>query len=151
MELCTIFESDIEELLQLCAALYEESPNYKDCKYEPVVARTWFYNAINTPDSFFCRKVVKDGKIIATMVGFIVNMTFSLMKSGGEVGVFVLPEHRGSRAAVLLIRDYENWLIGHNCRRNILSITAGINDERAASFYKKLGYRHFGESFIKEL
>lgn len=151
MELCQITEADVEELMQLCAALYEESPNYKECKYEPAIARTWFFRAINEPDSYFCRKVVKDGKIIATMVGFIVTMTFSLTKSGGDVGVFVLPEYRGCKAALMLVIAYEKWLKAHECKRSILSITAGINDDKAESFYKKLGYRDFGKVLIKEI
>lgn len=150
MELCKITDADIDELMQLCGIMYEESPNYKSCKYEPSVARNWFNNAIEYPEAYYCRKVVRNGKIVATMVGFIVTMTFSFTRTGGDVGVFVLPEARGSKAAFLLVYDYEKWLQAHDCKRSILGVTAGINDDKAASFYKKMGYRHFGEMFIKE-
>ena len=64
---------------------------------------------------------------------------------------YVLPEWRGTRAALLLVRAFEKWAREFGINHAILGVHSGLFPERTGRFYGKLGYRPMGGNFMKEL
>ena len=132
---------DIPGLVELGRAMYAESPVYRHMPFEDAVARGWFFRALEQPESVFCRMTEIDGKLTGAMVAFCGPMMFSSVKMASDLGMYVFPEYRGTRAAYLLLKEFEEWLVAQECKRAILGVTAGIDNEGALSFYKKMGFK----------
>jgi GNAT superfamily N-acetyltransferase len=54
--------------------------------------------------------------------------------------VWVAPSHRGGSTAVRIIRAIETWALEHGVDDLYLSQSTGIEVERTAEFYQRLGY-----------
>ncbi|MCF1334430.1 GNAT family N-acetyltransferase [Acinetobacter baumannii] len=62
--------------------------------------------------------------------------------------IFVIPEHRGSRAAYLLINTFIRWAKGMGCQWIQCGTATGIETEKTINFYQKMGFQHTG-SFLE--
>lgn len=141
---------DIDKLVELARAMYAESPIFSQTPFEDTVARGWFFRALETPDLVFCRLIEKDGALIGAMLAFCGAMIFSSVMMASDLGLYVYPEHRGTKAAYLLMKEFESWAKAQNCRYAVLGVTAGINNDAALGFYKKMGYSDLGKTVRKE-
>jgi len=54
---------------------------------------------------------------------------------------YVRPANRGSRAALLLLRDFESWALGLGCREVCIGTSTGFEYD---GLMEKLGYRKTG-------
>jgi len=64
---------------------------------------------------------------------------------------YVRPENRGSSAAFLLVQAFEDWARTIDAREIRLAVHTGLFPERTGRFYQKLGYRHMGGNYMKEI
>lgn len=64
---------------------------------------------------------------------------------------YVRPEKRGSDAALKLVRAFEDWAETIGAREVRLAVHTGLFPDRTGRFYEKLGYRHMGGNFMKEI
>lgn len=90
-------------------------------------------------------------KIIGTLTAQLTRYAFS-QEFMAQYDLFhVHREWRGSRAALLLIRAFENWAKEFNVGRAILGVHSGLDAERTGRFFEKLGYQPMGGNFMKEI
>ena len=54
-----------------------------------------------------------------------------------EVLLYVDPEYRGTRAALMMVRAFEQWAEPYDKRAGS---SLGIDDDKAINFYSRLGY-----------
>lgn len=64
---------------------------------------------------------------------------------------YVIPEARGSSAALRLVKAFENWASEVGARLVFVGVHTGMKIEVTGRFYEKLGYRHMGGNYMKEL
>ena len=93
----------------------------------------------------------KDNKLIGFIAGMVQPYFFSQRKRVTDMGFFVQPEHRGSSAAIKLIKALENWAKENNVVDVCLGQTTAVKLEETQKFYTRLGYKTVGFNTVKHL
>lgn len=86
----------------------------------------------------------KDGKDIGFIWVVVSRFVWSSAIVATDQLLFVLPEHRGSRAGIKLINAYKEWALSKGAVAANLSVASGIHQERTAALYEKLGFESLG-------
>ncbi|MGL6086631.1 MAG: GNAT family N-acetyltransferase [Enterobacterales bacterium] len=60
---------------------------------------------------------------------------------------YVVPRHRGSRAAIRLVRAYQEWAKEIECAEVRLSVASGIHHDRTEKLYQRLGFTPYASTF----
>jgi len=91
-----------------------------------------------------------DGQIIGFMIAAMVPYIFSFKaRYASDLAVYVIPEKRGTSAAIRLVKAFEEWADTQNAAEKKLGVSTAINIERAHGFYTKLGYNQVGGLYTK--
>lgn len=90
-------------------------------------------------------------KLIGFIAGMVQPYFFSQRKRVTDMGFFVQPEHRGSSAAIKLVKALENWAKENNIVDVCLGQTTAVKLEETQKFYKRLGYKTVGFNTVKHL
>lgn len=90
--------------------------------------------------------------LVGMFVATCGTMWFGKDRIAGDLAFYVVPEWRGGMTSVLLLRQFEAWARGEAEAKFIApGISTRIDHERVRALYLKLGYRPFGERFLKEV
>jgi GNAT superfamily N-acetyltransferase len=103
------------------------------------------------PSKWYCKAAVKDGVIIGGMLGFVSEAYYSQDKIAFEMTVMVLPEHRGSRSAWLLIKDFTAWAEQAGAKQIRVGVGTGPQGYGASRIYGKLGYETSGFTHVRHV
>ena len=91
----------------------------------------------------------------ATVVGFtcavVHESVFNDRKRVSDIGVFVLPAHRGTEIAAILVEMLEHWAMQQGADEVWLGQTTGSNIDKVAEYYQRLGYTIRGFNAVKEI
>ena len=139
---------DAMGVFKLCAAMHAET-DFKHCQFSPerVFGTISQWIAAETNAVFIA---VKDGAPVGMLVGQLTQQWYSEDLFAIEKIFFVAPEHRGSRAAYMLVREFFQW----GCDSHAKHITAGIasgSGEAGARLYQKFGMKCLGSNFAIHL
>ena len=94
---------------------------------------------------------IENNKIVGFISGFAHEYFFSNRKKASDLGFFVLPEYRGSRAALKLVKSLENWANEMNVDELYLGQTTAVEMDKTRQFYERLGYKTVGFNTVKHL
>ena len=144
------YPTDIEPLLVLCQLMHEES-YYKIFDYQEKKVRQLFYTALDTPDTMGLWIAEEHDEIIGFLLGFLTPHFFGTDLQACDLGIYMLPEKRGSLASVRLIKAFEAWAIERGAKEVILGSSTGIARERAVKLFTKLGFTHEAPALRKVL
>lgn len=131
--------ADIPHGLAIGALNHAESI-WRDRPYDPVKLEATARQAIDDPDWLALVATLDNGQVIGYMIAFLTEFFFNKDKQACDLLVFVSPGHRGSRAALRLIRAYKAWAKSQGAREAILGLRIGTNLERTGRFYRKIGF-----------
>jgi len=106
---------------------------------------------MTTMPTFVVFLAEKDGKLIGFIAGMVQRYFFSLRERVTDMGFYVLPDHRGTSAAIRLIGALENWTKEMNVDDLYIGQTTAINIEKTQKFYSHLGYKTVGFNTVKHL
>lgn len=91
-----------------------------------------------------------DKTICGFLIGALAPYIFSPARYASDLAVFVVPEKRGTSAAVRMIKAFEDWAKMHNAVEFSFGVSTGVQIEKTHAFYNKLGYTHVGGVFKKK-
>lgn len=94
---------------------------------------------------------IDNDKIVGSIGGAVLPYFFSTRKKVGDLGFYVEPEYRGSRAAIKLVSALESWAKEMGVEDIYLGQTTGVEVEKTKDFYERLGYKVVGVNTIKHL
>jgi len=106
---------------------------------------------MTTMPNFVVFLAEKDGKLIGFIAGMVQRYFFSLRERVTDMGFYVLPDHRGTSAAIRLIGALENWTKEMNVDDLYIGQTTAVNIEKTQRFYAHLGYKTVGFNTVKHL
>jgi GNAT superfamily N-acetyltransferase len=95
--------------------------------------------------------VIKNNKILGFIFAIAHEYFFSNRKRVSDLGLYVLPEYRGSRAALMLIKALETWAKEIGADDLCLGQTTAVNMDKTRQFYERLGYKTVGFNTVKHL
>lgn len=150
IEVRPLEEGALTPLVDLTKAMHGEAPQYRDYPFEPFKLFDWGRLCLTDPN-WLCL-LAWEGE---TPIGFIavgcVEMIFNRETTVDDLGLYVIPEKRGSTAALRLVRAMEAWATKTGSRTIRLGITTGVEAERSAKFLARLGYEQTGLMLTKRL
>ena len=100
----------------------------------------------------FCALIAEeDGVPAGMMTGMASHYLFSPYPVAQHDTFFVRPEHRGGRAARMLIDQFVEWATEIDAVRVILGVHTGIAPEKTGRLYRLLGFTEMGGLYFKEI
>jgi GNAT superfamily N-acetyltransferase len=94
---------------------------------------------------------IENDKIIGFISGLAHEYFFSNRTRVSDLGFFVLPEFRGSRAALKLVKSLETWAKEKGADDLHLGQTTAVEMDKTRQFYERLGYKTVGFNTVKHL
>lgn len=94
---------------------------------------------------------LENNQIVGFISGIVHEYFFSNRKRVSDLGFFVLPEYRGSRVALKLVKLLEAWAIEKKVNELHLGQTTGLDIDKTKRFYERLGFNTVGFNTVKHL
>lgn len=136
--------------------LYEESPRYRRFSYSEARVGALLRGMVG--DTLVCDApggavvAEDDGRVVGTLVGVVAPLFFSDDKVATDYTFYLRPEYRRrGRAAVLLLRAFEDWAISAGAVEIVLGATTLINNDSTVGFLVKSGYSMQGYQLSKRV
>lgn len=145
MQITRLSDNQFDEFFELVKSMVAEA-EFKDAAPDRQIIWTAYKNP--KVATFIA---VKENKIIGFLAGVIGPYFFSTKMRVCDIGFYVIPEYRGSRAAIRLLAALENWAKENNVADVCIGQTTAVNMEKTQQFYNRLGYSTVGFNTIKHL
>jgi GNAT superfamily N-acetyltransferase len=92
---------------------------------------------------------VNRDEIIGFFAGIITEHYLSFDRCAQDIGVYVVPEHRGSTAFPRLIYAFEDWAKQHGVTDLVLGVSTGILQDQTVCMYERMGYKIASYGLVK--
>jgi hypothetical protein len=144
-------QADISATLDLCRSMHAES-GYSFLAFDEQKVASMINRYLTDSAAYFAYLASRrDGKKVGIMAGYLGTYVFSNAKQAIDQIFFVLPEFRGSRAALVLHREFRAWAIKQGARELSIGVSTGVGVERSGRFLKRLGMNEVGANFKERL
>jgi len=143
-------EQDFPEMLRLGQDMHNESPRFNVHRFDRVKSES-FLGAMASNPNCLSLVVESQGELVGMLLGYLASHLFCDALTANEVVVYVSPSHRGSSAAVKMLRYFEDWSIEHGAAEIVLGISTEVDSEKTRAFYQRLGFTPTGHSLIKRV
>ena len=147
IRLCT--KKDILPMMHLACQMHEESPAYRDLPIELVKLENLALAAIENPRAATIMVFTTDGRVTGMFGAIATEEYFGTAITTCDLFLYVLPEHRGSLAALRLIKEYEKWAIDLGATRINLGITTGLLEAETGKLFEAAGFKHSGHLYTR--
>lgn len=143
-------ELDAVQILPMMERYWQEMPEHLRGEFRLDCAAEGFIHLFNLPGRVGL-VAVQDGKLIGLFVGVVAPVHWwNQEKHGIDLILYVLPEHRGSTAAVKLLKAWEDCAKASGAKSVRISVASGFSTERTGRLYERLGYTQLGSLYSKE-
>ncbi len=137
---------DMERLILLAAMMTSESPVFVRHPFSVGKARDLITALIPTGGLIVaCQR----GEVIGFFAGIISEHWLSFDTYATDIGIYVLPEHRGSTAFPRLIHAFESWAIEKGAQELHLGVSTGIHPEQTVRMFERLKYTMSSYGLVK--
>lgn len=92
-----------------------------------------------------------NNQVVGYFVGCISKHFFTEDLQAHDLALYVTESHRGSSAAVKLVKAFEAWVKNQNVKQVWFGQSVGHEIEKTQKFYERLGYKTMGVNTVKEL
>ncbi len=137
---------DLNVLLALGSLMRAESLE----RYPPTErehARKYLEAALNMPETFLMVLAEDEGFPVGMMTAGAGPYSFSSRLRTASDLLFVIPDYRGSRAAMRLVRRFKDWSDSIDADSATLSIATGVSPERTGRFFEIMGFQPMGKTY----
>lgn len=137
----------IEDLLR-CAFIegFETNPLYQQIGFHEEAARAWVVQMLtNHKHAIF---LLEDDGPVGLIAGMVQPYWFAMADTAMQVLLYVMPESRKGRAALKLIRAFEDW---GSKWGSVANLSATIENEKVFGLYNRLGYLPVNTRYMKEV
>lgn len=107
--------------------------------------------ASHTHPSGYFRLAVLGDKVYGAFLGMISRGFFCDALIAKDMGWWVKPEHRGSPAALRLLRDFEKWAKEMGATKSMIGQTGVENIDKTTRLFEHCGYEIVGYNTSKDL
>ncbi len=137
---------DLVQLLEMGRLMHAESPRFRPVPFSTEKAQQLIEQLISRGGAFVAEV---DGALVGMFGGVVFEHFFSTTKMAADVVLYVTPEYRGGSLAARLVHAFERWAIEAGADELVLGVSTGIEAERTAGLYERLGYERSGISLLK--
>jgi hypothetical protein len=143
----TATPADIAEILDLGQQMHAESA-FRHFDIDIPKCAMLIHTCLTNPDTHFIRVAVgPTNEIVGMLLGYISEYYFGRDLIASDYLWYVTPEYRGSRAAVLLLRDFQKWAEERNASEVHMGLSTGVHAEKVGALLENLGYDLVGGNY----
>lgn len=141
-------EPDIETFVELGRRVHAEGVS-NAFPYSPDKVRVLGERAFSEKKGRYGLLVAeRDSQAVGMLVGMADSLFFSEAVVATSLVFFVVPEHRGSMAAVKLLHAFKKWAKACGAEAIQIHVTNGVRMQQADRIMKKLGFRQTGGNYM---
>jgi len=146
------FEVDrLRDILQLGVAMQQES-EFSAIPFDiEQAAQSIVALVVNNPRGFGMLAYTDEGKPVGMISGSITPYFFSRGWVASDFVWFVLPEYRGSRAAVKLLKLFKSWATEKGASELYMGVTTNVSADRTGELLQRMGFKHVGGNYRARL
>jgi GNAT superfamily N-acetyltransferase len=139
-------------LMSMGERMWHESDHFKRHPHDLQTIKD-LSHAVNTNPYYECFVAELNGKPVGMWVGYMHRVWFSHadVMAVSDLVFYVDKEHRGTSAAIRLLRAVETWGAAMGAVENTVGLSSGIDTEKTTCFFEKMGYTHGASIMVKEL
>lgn len=146
VRLATVY--DLPQVYALAEAAYGES-RYRRHPLRREKFERLAELAEQQPDAVLLLVAEHGDSIVGFMCGIVTEHYFADMIYATNLALYVAPAARGSRACLIMIRQFEREARRRGAAEVMLGVTSGVHPERTARLYNALGYETVGALTVK--
>ena len=147
IRLCT--SEDFGSMLELAHLMHQESPVYRDLPLERHKLLELAHASITRPELALLIVCTTNGQITGMLGGLSTTEYFGPSITTCDLFLYVHPDHRGSSAALRLIKTYKKWAEDLGATRINLGITTGVLLAETGRLYEAAGFKHSGHLYTR--
>ena len=106
---------------------------------------------IDNPRGFGVIAYTDDGVPAGMLAGGLSYYMFSRGSVANDYAWFLLPEHRGSRAALKMLKMFKTWARDNGATELYMGITTDVSKDRTGELLKRVGFDHVGGNYRVKL
>lgn len=142
---------DVMPAMKLGERYVVEAGAYIDIPYDPELAAGRMIEAIRDDDQLFI-VVLRHGEVVGLLwAAYGPFLIWSPECIATDIVVYVMPEYRGTKGSLGLIKAYREWAEDKGAKEVRLSVASGIHEEKTGKLYNKLGFEHLGSQYRRKL
>lgn len=143
-------QGDVEYSVRLAKDMHHESW-FSHYDFDINKARQLWDRKVAQPDNYCLFVAEEDGAVIGVFAGIAFEHFFGNDKVASDLILYVDPDRRGGTAAPRLIKAYEQWARDVGCKDIQIGVSTGVQVERTARLFEKLGFGHRAYIFRKRV
>ena len=138
---------DVMHFVSLGRSMHREGV-YSFVDYDEVIAMKTARDYIISPDC--CAYLIFRGEeAIGMHMASLTTYFFSPAKLAASLVIYVKFDHRGSRAALMLMNAFLDWAKLKDADEMYIGVSAGIKLETGDRFFKHFGFEYVGGNYKK--
>ncbi len=150
MKIREMLETDLPQVTELAWAMHQESC-YRDNDFKVAKVRSIWDQKVALPGGYCLLVAEQDTEVIGVFAGVAFKHFFGDDWVCSDLILYVTPEHRGGSSAPRLIKAYEEWARRIGVKEIQIGVSTGVQEERTAQFFQKLGYGNKAIYFRKRI
>jgi GNAT superfamily N-acetyltransferase len=89
--------------------------------------------------------------IVGMLAGYVTDYFFTDIRLAQDKWFYVIPEHRGSSAALKLLIAFRRWAENRQAKELCINMSVAIDQARFNKFMTHLGFQCAGSNFVMPL
>jgi GNAT superfamily N-acetyltransferase len=150
MKIRRLEPADLPQMLELGRMMHAES-SFKAIPYSEGRVLQLGGECLKEPDRYCCVVAVEDERLIGGMIGLRGLHFFSEVPYAADLALYVIPEKRGSSAAIKLLATFIGWAESVGCKEVRCGVTTGINPDVADRLYTTAGFNRAGALYVRRI
>lgn len=146
--------TDVARIVELGAEYVEEAPT-KELTFSPTTTDHNYRVVILDKVRYFCQVAVEDesGEYVGILLAKKVQPFFSDVYMSQDVMFYVRKQYRTRypQASIMLLRNYRQWAAVQQLVMANITTISGIQSDRTAEFFDRLGFTKRGTIHSLEL
>ena len=131
--------------------MHKESPVFKHSSFDDKTVVDLLSLSLKSPSDVCVLVNETDGEITGGIIAFAYKNWFGPERVASDLALFVTPDKRGGVVAARLVNQYEKWAKSVGCSEVTIGVSTGVNTDRTALLFQRLGYKYPAHSFRKRL
>lgn len=142
---------NLRDVINLALAMQQES-EFSAIPFDiEQLANSVMSLVINNPNGFGMLVYTDEEKAVGMITGSITPYVFSRGWVASDFAWFVLPEYRGSRAAVKLLKLFKSWATEKGASELYMGVTTNVSADRTGELLQRMGFKHVGGNYRARL
>ena len=138
---------DIAERVMLARRAWEEMDE-SDLSFDAEMVRRAIERKLERPEMNCLLQAEMNGRVVGALMGVAAPHYHSAALGASILSYFVLPEHRGSTAAIKLLHGFRRWARNRGAVRMYVGVTSGVDVARTDRLLKRLGFTFRGGNYM---